>query len=640
VSQSLPHNETFLIACALLVLLLPLLSFVMSMVTSQRYSWLISMNAPLLMLVSAVVATVLLFSFWNEPPYILKIEWFSIGSKTIHADIILSNESVLMLAVVASISFLVHLYSVGYMAGDANIKKYFAMLGFFTFSMQGIVLSDNLLLLFIFWELVGFSSYMLIGHWNEKPAAALAASKAFIMNRIADAGFLVGLMILWMNTGSLNLSDIFVYSSVSEWKTVASLCIFCGIVGKSAQFPLFTWLPDAMEGPTPVSALIHAATMVAAGVYLLIRTFPLFTELSLQVVAITGLMTAVLAAIAALYQNHLKRILAYSTISHLGIMLVAVGLASPAAALLHLFTHAFFKACLFLCAGSVIHSLEVAQYRAHGDIDVSDIRKLGGLKQKLPFTYYCFVISGASLAGVPLFSGFLSKDAILAISWNTSTAMGSIILLGLLATIFLSALYMTRLIILTFWGEAKDTTLQVGESPFIMRVPMAILALLSLWFVVGWNPIDFSGWLIPETIHNWTITLISTSVVALSLFTGYVLFRHRKERPIAFVANGYGIDWLYERTFVKMTHSFSEATKFIDQRVIDNTIHGAAYAQVTLAHVFAWIDRVFIDGLVNGVAWLARTLGSVTRSFQGGNIQVYIFWSLFAIIIFLIWTLN
>jgi NADH-quinone oxidoreductase subunit L len=643
VSQALPYNETFVIAAALMVLLLPLLSFILSILTPQRYSWLIGINSPLLMLTSTVFSFILLFSFWNHEPYILKIEWFSAGVNSIRADIMLSNESILMLSVVALISFLVHVYSIAYMAGDTHVRKYFAMLGFFTFAMQGIVLADNLLLLFVFWELVGFSSYILIGHWHERPAAARAATKAFLMNRIGDAGFLVGLLIIWTNTGSLNLNEIVVHGSIADWQTFASLCIFCGVIGKSAQFPLFTWLPDAMEGPTPVSALIHAATMVTAGVYLLIRTFPLFTDTSLQVIAFTGLITGILAALCAVFQNDLKKILAYSTISHLGIMMIAIGIGSPAGALLHLLTHAFFKACLFLSAGSVIYAVHLAQHQSSVGFDVQDIRNLGGLKNKIPFTYYCFLISGASLAGVPFFSGFLSKDAILSAAWANQSSLSSLMLVGLLAIFFLSAVYMVRMITMTFWGESKiHSLLQVNESPFVMRAPMIVLAFLSFWFVVSWNPFNFSGWLLANTniSHSWIVVSISVLILISGATVGYWMFHNGKNKTAQLFTHDFYVDWFYEKTVVRITHSFSSLTDYMDRRVIDRVIHGAAYAQVTIAHVFGWIDRAFIDGMVNGLGRLARIIGSITRSFQGGNIQLYIFWSLFAIIIFLIWTIN
>jgi NADH-quinone oxidoreductase subunit L len=322
VASSIQYSEISFVL-TLLVLLLPLASFGISLITPQRYSWLISLNAPLLLLISASISGYLLFSGWDHEPKLFSVSWFTVGELPVRASFMLSRTSFLMLAVVSAVSFIVHVFSIGYMAGDAAVKRYFAMLGFFTFSMQGIVLADNLLLLFVFWELVGFSSYMLIGHWIEKPMAGRAAQKAFLINRIGDAGFLVGLMIIWAHTGSFGVGEI-LQSADSSWQTAASICIFCGVMGKSAQFPLLTWLPDAMEGPTPVSALIHAATMVAAGVYLMIRIFPLFTPASLLIVGVIGIITAVIGALAALHQTDIKKILAYSTISQLGLMTVAL----------------------------------------------------------------------------------------------------------------------------------------------------------------------------------------------------------------------------------------------------------------------------------------------------------------------------
>jgi NADH-quinone oxidoreductase subunit L len=389
----LEGNTTFDLLTGL-VLLSPLASFMLCLLISERYSWLVTITAPVLLLVSTSLSVYLFLTIPTNTSYLIELDWFQVGQYTFNGSIELNRLSILMMPLITVISFLVHLYSIGYMAGDNGIRRYFAMLGFFTFSMLGIVLSDNLLMIFVFWELVGFSSYLLIGHWLEKPAASKAAQKAFIFNRIGDAGFLVGLMIVWANTQTFDLTELLHLPEIYSWQTAASLCLFCGVIGKSAQLPLFTWLPDAMEGPTPVSALIHAATMVAAGVFLLARVFPLFTPEALNVVAITGILTALLAALCALNQFDIKKILAYSTISQLGLMVTAVGVGSENAAMLHLLTHAFFKACLFLGAGSVIHALRQARShaclpdrQAHENFDVRDIRNLGGLQKKLPVTF-------------------------------------------------------------------------------------------------------------------------------------------------------------------------------------------------------------------------------------------------------------
>lgn len=634
-------NNDFATLCVFLTLLLPLVSSLLSFLTSDRYSWLIILNAPLLLLLTAIFSLIVLVNGWNNPPDIIAIPWINLGQSTISADIYLSNTAALMMSVVSIISFLVHLYSVGYMAGDENPRKYFGMLGLFTFAMLGIVLSDNLLILFIFWELVGFSSYLLIGHWNEKEQAAKAATKAFLFNRIGDAAFLAGLMIVWSKTGTFEISLI-VHTAPFEWQTVAALLIFGGVIGKSAQFPLFTWLPDAMEGPTPVSALIHAATMVAAGVYLLIRLFPLFTEVSLNVISLTGLITSVAGAVAALFQHDIKKILAYSTISQLGLMIVAIGLGVVHAALLHLFTHAFFKACLFLCAGAVIHSLHHAQTRAQNHFDVQDLRNLGGLRKKLPLTFVTFVISGASLAGLPFFSGFLSKEAIFSAVALNNNMLSWVMLTAMAGVSFITVLYTFRLIWLVFMGEPrKSVALPIAEAPMIMRIPLVLLAGCSAWLIVSWNPFDFMGWIIPAKSYThlpW-LTVFSIVWILLALVVAYLIFRNEKFARNSFIEGGYGLDTLYQTTFSAGVRKLAGAIDFTDRKVIDGGIHAWAYGHVTLAHVVGWIDRFVIDGSVRFFAGMLRWVGSVARSYQTGKIQDYILYAILALIIFLIWAL-
>ena len=299
---------------------------------------------------------------------------------------LLDNNALIMVVVVSFVSFFVHVYSIGYMANDSALPRYFALLGFFTFAMLGLVMSGNLLVAFCFWELVGFGSYRLIGHWHEKLSAAKASTKSFIINRLGDLGFLIGMMILWSWTGNLEIST-FDFSGVPTfWMTAAGICIFMGVIGKSAQFPLFHWLPDAMEGPTPVSALIHAATMVAAGVFLLIRIAVLFNADALIVISIIGAITTILGALGALFQFDIKKILAYSTISQLGFMVMAIGAGAAQGGFMHLLHHAFFKAGLFLGAGAIIHAMHQAYHYNAVPVDVQDIRNLGGLRKKLPTT--------------------------------------------------------------------------------------------------------------------------------------------------------------------------------------------------------------------------------------------------------------
>jgi NADH-quinone oxidoreductase subunit L len=622
----------------LMSLSLPLLSSLVSWLISDRYSWAVSFMASLLMLVSAITSALVSFQVWGNTPYEAKWSWFSVGGHTFSAGVLLNQQAALLLFLVSFISFLVHMYSTGYMAADNSIRKYFSVLGFFTFSMLTLAVSDNLLVIFCFWELVGFSSYLLIGHWSEKPSAAAAASKAFLFNRIGDAGFLIGLMLIWANTNTFELAKLF-QMPMDTWATAASLCLFCGVIGKSAQFPLLTWLPDAMEGPTPVSALIHAATMVAAGIYLLARVDFMFTPDALAVVTIVGILTALLAALAALAQFDIKKILAYSTISQLGLMVTAVGLGSTDAALIHLFTHAFFKACLFLAAGSVIHTLHRSQQQSPIHFDVQDIRNLGGLRKKLPFTFLAFVISGCSLAGVPFFSGFLSKDAILSSAYGA----GNIFFYLILIVSFLTVLYTFRAIWKVFFGEElKTSALVFSEAPFVMRLPMAILMIASLWWVVSFNPFNYMGWLYHglhagKTFHFNVMIVISAAWILLSLGVAYKTRNWKVESDVLLKA--FYLDKAYLRIVGKPVIILASVVEKTDRKVIDGIIHFSAYTQVTIAYLTAWFDREIVDGFVNLMARIVQSIGSLIRSFQGGKIQLYIFWASMAIIIFLIWTL-
>src|SRR5213595_3301539 len=399
--------------------------------------------------------------------------WIDIrGVFTVPLAFVLDDLSRLMLLVVSGVGALIHIYSLGYMRDDEGKSRYFAALSLFMFAMLGIVLANNFVMLFIFWELVGFTSYVLIGHWFYRDAAAAAAKKAFITTRIGDFGFMIGILMLWMATGSVVFTEVAPQMSTLTghpmFLTVVALLIFCGAIGKSAQFPLHVWLPDAMEGPTPISALIHAATMVAAGVYMLVRVAFVIqaSQTALLVVAWVGAITAAMAALIATQQNDIKRILAYSTLSQLGYMMMAVGLASNDAAMFHLFTHAFFKALLFLGAGSVIVMLHHEQ----------DIWKMGGLSRKLPITFVTFAVGALALIGCPPFSGFFSKDAILAIAYECNTP---IFIVGLF-TAFLTAFYVVRLLVIVFFGDTRsEAARQSKESPLVMTGPLIVLAVLA-----------------------------------------------------------------------------------------------------------------------------------------------------------------
>lgn len=637
-------NELTLIACVLPVLLLPLLSALLSTVISSHYRWVTPLASSVLMLITTILALVVFANGWNTKEVIWQFPWFYLDQQLVTVGLYLNNTTLILLIVVSFVSLLVHIFSIGYMAGDAGEQRYFGMLGFFTFSMIGLVLADNLLLLFIFWELVGFSSYILIGHWREKPKAAEAAKKAFIINRVADLGFIIGLLIIWTNTGSFGITAF--SFSADGWQTTASLFFLLGVMGKSAQLPFFNWLPSAMEGPTPVSALIHAATMVVAGVFLLIRLFPLFTPLALDVITIVGCLTSLAGALAALQQFDLKKILAYSTISQLGLMIAAIGSGAYGVALLHLFTHAFFKAGLFLGVGSVIHALHQAQHLHHVAFDAQDIRHLGGLRKAMPVTFICFAICSASLMGLPLFSGFQSKDAILISLFEWSGGgWRSAFFWTVVASSVLTLFYTVRMVWFVFLAPAKKTALlTISEAPAALRFPLIVLSLASLWLVVSYHPLAFSGWLLtsiqPVIVHNVFITWLSLMIIpAVSLLAWWWYKKRDAASQLTFLENGFYLDTVNQLAIVKPVLIVAHTSERIDKRVIDGFLHGLVYAQVTSAHLVGWFDKNIVDGAVDTTGRLAKLIGSLARSFSGGKIQTYIFWTVFVLIIFLFWVL-
>jgi len=606
-----------------LVLILPLLSFVISFLIPERYSWLVGPCASMLLLASAILSFLLFFS---AEIVLLDAVWFKIGLREVHFSLGVDSTSRLMIMIVPVISFLIHLYSIGYMTGDSDIRRYFAMLGFFTFSMLGIVVAGDFIQLFVFWELVGFSSYVLIGHYVQKSSAAKAAKNAFLYNRIGDAAFLTGILI-----------GMTVHPQHEPWVTASQLCIFGGIIAKSAQLPLSSWLSDAMEGPTPVSALLHAATMVVAGIFLLVKLSYELTETSLLVITITGSLTALYGAICALSQFDIKKILAYSTISQLGLMVTAIGMGVEGAAMLHLFTHAFFKAGLFLAAGSVIHAV---RHQNINGVDPQDIRNLGGLRKKLPVTFLTFCITGASLAGIPFFSGFISKESILTQAMVGVHAFRWPVLIILLTVSFCTVLYVYRMIRFIFFGD--PSTQNILESPWVMRIPMIILAVASCWFVVSLNPFTVGDWFrYSFIVHTSNEALIASVIILLvALPTAWFLY-HKKKAPetIFFFQHGFLMDAFYKKTFGVFTLKLSTVTDTIDRKWIDGILHLTVYGQVVFAHGVAWFDRHIVDGIVNTGAWLVKRTGSVTRSFQGGRIQLYIFWAVTGLIIFLFFAL-
>lgn len=634
-------SSSFLLA--LILLSLPLASACFAFFIKDKFAWLSPVVSSLILLITFILSVVLLFQLDAQSTNKFTVDWFNINNKSITIGFLIDAPALVMVAVVSFVSLLVHVFSAGYMAGDRGLVRYFGMLGFFTFAMLGLVMSSNLLLTFCFWELVGFSSYRLIGHWYEKPAAAQASTKAFLVNKVGDLGFLIGLMILWSISGNMEISSLTQISST--WLTAAGICIFIGVIGKSAQFPLFNWLPDAMEGPTPVSALIHAATMVAAGVFLLVRIEALFTPTCLVVISVVGSITAVAGAIGALFQFDIKRILAYSTISQLGFMVMAIGSGAAEGGYLHLLHHAFFKAGLFLGAGSVIHAMHQAQHQMHGTIYVQDIRNLGGLRKKLPITFLGFIICATALAGLPLTSGFLSKELILTDmgTWAGSDISWRWIIVGTAWLVtFLTPLYIFRLVWFVFLHKSKDE-IQLQEVPLIMRIPVLLLSIGAITFLFAqnsWQLTSMIGRLLPSSNHlDITITAVSLILISTSLVTGYFIYRQKKLRQQSYLLSPqFYLDWANNQT-VKFTLFLSGMAASFDRKWIDAFIHGVAYLQVTLAHIVGWSDRNLVDGFVNGTAYGARGIGAMTRSLANGKIQSYLLWAMAGLVIFIFWIL-
>ncbi|MCX6969500.1 MAG: NADH-quinone oxidoreductase subunit L [Verrucomicrobia bacterium] len=535
--------------------------------------------------------------FQPDPTEPNQFPWIEIGDALrIPIGVTIDHLSKVMLVVVTTIATLVFTYSVGYMKTEEGYWRYFAGLSLFLFSMLGIVLADNFLMMFIFWELVGLSSYILIGHYFKKDAAADASKQAFIVNRVGDFGFLLGILFLWAATGTLmfgelTTSGIAVFSANPVYLTVACVLVFCGTVGKSAQMPLHVWLPNSMEGPTPVSSLLHAATMVAAGVYMLARIFPILEAAphALDVIAWIGGITCFAAALMATQQDDIKRILAYSTISQLGYMVLGIAsAATPDVPMFHLFTHACFKCLLFLCAGSVIVGMHHEQ----------NIWKMGALKNKMPFTFLAMVVGGLALSGCPLFSGYYSKDLI--IGW----AVVKYPLLGWLsvATAGLTAFYTVRMLAVVFLGKPRDDHAKHAvESPLVMLVPLACLALPS--FAAGWPFIEDKFFHIeeapgvPHILHPILLVLFAVGVMS-----AFFLYRNADKDPISipFFANRLYIDDLYNW-------------------IVKNIQGGGA-------SVLSWADRWVVDLLIvqvpSKIAWAG---GFVLRFLQIGNIQAYAF---------------
>lgn len=651
------------------ILVLPLIAFVIQILIGKRLpragDW-VSLSAIGLSLILSVLHFIDVFRAY-DPAFkqTLSWVWLDIPEFTLEFGYHIDNLASLMLLVVTVISFLVHLYSVGYMHHDPRYSRYFAYLSLFSFSMIGLVVVDNLFFLYIFWELVGICSYLLIGFWFEKPAAADASKKAFIVTRVGDVGMFIGILLIFFQTnGLLKYEDVF--SAVHNTGgglfnseilgipvlTLAGVCLFLGAVGKSAQFPLHIWLPDAMEGPTPISALIHAATMVAAGVYLVARMFPFLSPEALLVVAYTGGFTTLFAATMALTHNDVKKILAYSTVSQLGLMMLGLGVGAYTAGFFHLVTHAAFKASLFLCAGSVIHA-------THSQ----DIQEMGGLRKKMPITFWASVAATLAISGVPFFSGFVSKDLILSGAYAFAAQNPAHLLLPIFGFVGagLTAFYMCRWLFLIFFGDSRlrGNDRGIHESPWTMTLPLVILSILSLAIIFTGSPLGlgelhlFGSWfehLIVSPVSHSTVghpsngwdpshfipLILSLIVVAIGILLSYLTYMKKiisaekiseKFKGIyKTLTNLYWVDEFYEWLIVKNQIRLNNALANFDNRVIDETLvdrWGPMTAKTSL--VSGDFDNRAIDQtLVDGTGRVVGRSGIEVRKIQTGKIQQYL----------------
>ena len=617
------------VTLAFWILLLPLAAFLFTGILNGRLkSNLSGMLCILAIGVSTLLSYVIAFDYFSSfdgngySPVLGKLfTWLRLtDGMVIEMGVLIDPISVLMLVVITTVSFMVHLYSAGYMKGEGGYARYFSFLSLFSFAMLGLVLATNLIQIYIFWELVGVSSYLLIGYYYTKPEAVAAAKKAFIVTRFADFGFLVGILLLSLHTGTFDFTAItdpsgpaiatpiggsFLGLSIMSW---AMILIFMGGAGKSAMFPFHVWLPDAMEGPTPVSALIHAATMVVAGVYLVARLFPIYAlsaPEALEVVAFVGAFTSLFAALIAIVQTDIKKVLAYSTISQIGYMMLALGVSGYGgqeglgftAGMFHLFTHAFFKALLFLGAGSVIHA-----------VHSNEMKDMGNLRRFMPVTHVTFLIACLAIAGIPPLSGFFSKDEILAAAYASS--IGYFIIEYLVAG--LTAFYMFRLYFRVFWGrESQYEGHGVHESPRSMTIPMIVLSVGAI--SAGWIPfsqfVTSDGTPFETHLHLW-IALASVVIAGIGIAGASYLYRRETDRPKALATSLGSAVVLVRKKFL-----IDEIYLFVTQKIIFQLV----------SRPIAWFDRHIVDGTMNLIGNATVYFSTTIRRFQSGNIHQYAF---------------
>ncbi|QJD78277.1 NADH-quinone oxidoreductase subunit L [Spirosoma rhododendri] len=620
--------------CALIPLL-PLIGFVINGVGFRRVpTALVGGIATVAVLASFLIVVSLFTGFAPEagPQIVHLFDWISVGDLRIPFSFQIDQLSLLMLLVVTGVGTLIHLYSIGYMHHDEGFGKFMAFLNLFIFFMLLLVMGSNYVIMFIGWEGVGLCSYLLIGFWNKNVSYNNAARKAFVMNRIGDLGFLLGIFTIINTFGTVEYVDVFKQATSlpmgDSTVLVIALLLFVGAMGKSAQVPLYTWLPDAMAGPTPVSALIHAATMVTAGIYMVVRSNVLYTlaPAALELIGVIAIITALLAASIGLLQNDIKKVLAYSTVSQLGYMFLGLSATAYTAGMFHVITHAFFKALLFLGAGSVIHAMS----------DEQDIRKMGGLRKSLPITFITFSIGTWAIAGLPPFAGFFSKDEILAHVFEHSKVLWALGVLGSALTSF----YMFRLLFLTFFGEFRGTEEQkhhLHESPATMTIPLIVLAILSA--IGGALNLPGGGWLghflepifegsrqvnpeafaesVGESSTEYVLMAVSAGVALLALIVAYIMYISRKAVPAPneadrslpeqVIYNKYYVDELYETIIVRPIRSMGDT--------------------------FYSFGEFAVDGVVNGVAWGVKQGSAQLRRLQSGSIGFYVFAMVLSIVL-------
>ncbi|GAB1371336.1 NADH-quinone oxidoreductase subunit L [Candidatus Kapaibacterium sp.] len=701
-------SHDLLLKISVVILFLPLLSFLIIVFNQKRLGKAAGIIGTSILGIDLVLAAIVAFNkfvvYPNEAIIQWKFHWFSLGNRTIDLGLGVDNLAAMMLIVVTLISFLVHLFSTEYMSEDKRFPRFFSYLGIFTFSMLGIVLANNLLNMYIFWELVGLSSYLLIGFWYEKDSASNASKKAFITNRVGDLGFFAGIMIAFFTFNTFMFDEIFsqIRSGVLPFEsgtilTAMGILLFAGAIGKSAQFPLHVWLPDAMEGPTPVSALIHAATMVAAGVYLTAKIFPVFTADALTFVAYTGAFTAFMAATIGITQNDFKRVLAYSTVSQLGFMVMSLGVGAYTYGFFHLVTHAWFKACLFLASGSVIHAMHHAMHKLHDHhSDPQDIRNMGGLRKTMPKTYLTFLFATIAISGVPLTSGFLSKDGILAGTLAFGNLSGHWLIPAMaFISAGMTAFYMFRLTIVSFFGDFKtEIASKTHENNTQIVLPLVVLAILSLWVFYSFNPIDASsGWfakafkpvetVVPaeyqfdfmmpnhdahatestevshgshsylnkfeEELHHqhYTAMFLSLAIAGFGILLSFIFYYYKKVdpdkvansiKPLYLLSyNKWYIDEIYQKTFIGGTILLTKLMFWIDTYIIDGAVNGVAFIWRIFGTFVGKFDNGVVDGLVNLSGGVVGFSGSIVRKLQTGRVQTYLLLSIIGVILLLWW---